>query len=176
MGADMDADGDENGEEQDVEDRVVDLEDALDELKAEFAAMMADKNGDDDEAEETAIAPVVPAEETQPEISRFEGKDTAKEATKETVKEYAIKKSADNADHADNKSSPVKTGGAKQGGTPVKTGGGAEDKGRPAPTAEKMGKFANSPGHDKGTAMKQQVKADTKDGSDKSGKSPISGK
>ena len=178
MGADMDADGDENGEngeEQDVEDRVVDLEDALDELKAEFAAMMADKNGDDDEAEETAIAPVVPAEETQPEISRFEGKDTAKEATKETVKEYAIKKSADNADHADNKSSPVKTGGAKQGGTPVKTGSGAEDKGRPAPTAEKVkGEFANSPG--KNSLKTKEVKAKTADGSEKSAKSPISGK
>ena len=175
MGADMDANGDENGEEQDVEDRVVDLEDALDELKAEFAAMMADKNGDDDEAEETAIAPVVPAEETQPEISRFEGKDTAKEATKETVKEYAIKKSADNADHADNKSSPVKTGGAKQGGTPVKTGSGAEDKGRPAPTAEKVkGEFANSPG--KNSLKTKEVKAKTADGSEKSAKSPISGK
>ena len=175
MGADMDADGDENGEEQDVEDRVVDLEDALDELKAEFAAMMADKNGDDDEAEETAIAPVVPAEETQPEISRFEGKADAKEATKETVKEYAIKKSADNADHADNKSSPVKTGGAKQGGTPVKTGSGAEDKGRPAPTAEKVkGEFANTGGKD--SLKTKEVKAKTADGSDKSGKSPISGK
>ena len=178
MGADMDADGDENGEngeEQDVEDRVVDLEDALDELKAEFAAMMADKNGDDDEAEETAIAPVVPAEETQPEISRFEGKADAKEATKETVKEYAIKKSADNADHADNKSSPVKTGGAKQGGTPVKTGSGAEDKGRPAPTAEKVkGEFANSPG--KNSLKTKEVKAKTADGSEKSAKSPISGK
>ena len=171
MGADMDADGDENGEEQDVEDRVVDLEDALDELKAEFAAMMADKNGDDDEAEEMAIAPVVPAQETQPEISRFEGKD----ATKETVKEYAIKKSADNADHADNKSSPVKTGGAKQGGTPVKTGSGAEDKGRPAPTAEKVkGEFANTGG--KNSLKTKEVKAKTADGSDKSGKSPISGK
>ena len=175
MGADMDANGDENGEEQDVEDRVVDLEDALDELKAEFAAMMADKNGDDDEAEETAIAPVVPAEETQPEISRFEGKDTAKEATKETVKEYAIKKSADNAEKADNKSSPVKTGGAKQGGTPVKTGSGAEDKGRPAPTAEKVkGEFANSPG--KNSLKTKEVKAKTADGSEKSAKSPISGK
>ena len=174
MGADMDADGDENGEEQDVEDRVVDLEDALDELKAEFAAMMADKNGDDDEAEEMAIAPVVPAQETQPEISRFEAKD-AKEATKETVKEYAIKKSADNADHADNKSSPVKTGGAKQGGTPVKTGSGAEDKGRPAPTAEKVkGEFANSPG--KNSLKTKEVKAKTADGSEKSAKSPISGK
>ena len=170
LGQDMDANGDENGEEQDVEDRVVDLEDALDELKAEFATMMADKNGDD-EADEMAIAPVVPAQETQPEISRFEGKD----ATKETVKEYAIKKSADNADKADNKSSPVKTGGAKQGGTPVKTGSGAEDKGRPAPTAQKVsGDFANTGG--KNSLKTKEVKAKTADGSDKSGKSPISGK
>jgi hypothetical protein len=172
----MDANGDENGEngeEQDVEDRVVDLEDALDELKAEFATMMADKNGDD-EADEMAIAPVVPAQETQPEISRFEAKD-AKEATKETVKEYAIKKSADNADKADNKSSPVKTGGAKQGGTPVKTGSGAEDKGRAAPTAQKVsGDFANTGG--KNSLKTKEVKAKTADGSDKSGKSPISGK
>jgi len=137
--------------------------------------MMADKNGDDEEAEEMAIAPVVPAQETQPEISRFEGKDDAKEATKETVKEYAIKKSADNADKADNKSSPVKTGGAKQGGTPVKTGSGAEDKGRPAPTAQKVsGEFANTGG--KNSLKTKEVKAKTADGSDKSGKSPISGK
>ena len=175
MGADMDADGDENGEEQDVEDRVVDLEDALDELKAEFAAMMGDKNGEDDEAEEMAIAPVVPAQETQPEISRFEAKD-AKEATKETVKEYAIKKSADNADKTDNKSSPVaKDGGKKFGGTPVKTGSGAEDKGRTAPSAEKVkGEFANTGG--KNSLKTKEVKAKTADGSDKSGKSPISGK
>ena len=178
MGADMDADGDENGEngeEQDVEDRVVDLEDALDELKAEFAAMMGKTDGEDDEAEEMAIAPVVPAQETQPEMSRFEGKDDAKEATKETVKEYAIKKSADNADKADNKSSPVKTGGAKQGGTPVKTGSGAEDKGRPAPTAQKVsGEFANTGG--KNSLKTKEVKAKTADGADKSAKSPISGK
>ena len=175
LGQDMDADG-ENGEEGSVEDRVVDLEDALDELKAEFEAMMSGKDGDD-EAEETAIAPVIPAQETQPEMSRFEGKDDAKAETKETVKEYKIQKSADNADHADHKASPVKTGGSKQGGTPVKTGSGAEDKGRPAPTAKKVaGDFANTPGKDKSTSYKKEVKADTKDGADKSAKSPISGK
>jgi len=177
LGQDMDVDA-ENGEEGSVEDRVVDLEDALDELKAEFEAMMADKNGDDDEAEaeETAIAPVIPAQETQPEMSRFEAK--AKEDKKDVVKEYKIQKSADNAEKADHKTSPVaKTGGAKQGGTPVKTGSGAEDKGRPAPTAQKVkGEFANSPGKDKSTSYKKEVKADTKDGSDKSGKSVISGK
>ena len=178
LGQDMDADAEngENGEEGSVEDRVVDLEDALDELKAEFEAMMSGKDGDE-EAEETALAPVIPAQETQPEMSRFEGKDDAKAETKETVKEYKIQKSADNADHADHKASPVKTGGSKQGGTPVKTGSGAEDKGRPAPTAKKVaGDFANTPGKDKSTSYKKEVKADTKDGADKSAKSPISGK
>ena len=172
----MDADG-ENGEEGSVEDRVVDLEDALDELKAEFEAMMSGKNGDDEEAEETALAPVIPAQETQPEMSRIEGKD-AKAETKDVVKEYKIKKSADNAEHADNKKSPTAAkGGAKPGGTPVKTGSGAEDKGRPAPTAQKVaGEFANSPGKDKSTSYKKEVKADKADHSDKSGKSPISGK
>ena len=71
--------------------------------------------------------------------------------------------------------SPVKTGGAKQGGTPVKTGGDAEDKGRPAPKAEAMGKFANSPGQEKHLPA-GEAKADTKDGTDASAKSPISGK
>jgi hypothetical protein len=176
LGQDMDADG-ENGEEGSVEDRVVELENALDELKAEFEAMMSGKNGDDEEAEETALAPVIPAQETQPEMSRIEGKD-AKAETKDVVKEYKIKKSADNAEHADNKKSPTAAkGGAKPGGTPVKTGSGAEDKGRPAPTAQKVaGEFANSPGKDKSTSYKKEVKADKADHSDKSGKSPISGK
>jgi hypothetical protein len=176
LGQDMDADG-ENGEEGSVEDRVVDLEDALDELKAEFEQMMSGKDGDE-EAEETALAPVMPAQETQPEMSRFEAKDDAKAETKETVKEYKIQKSADNGEKADNKKSPVAAkGGAKGGGTPVKTGSGAEDKGRPAPTAQKVaGEFANSPGKDKSTSYKKEVKADTGDKADKSAKSPISGK
>ena len=175
LGQDMDADG-ENGEEGSVEDRVVDLEDALDELKAEFEAMMSGKNGDEEEAEETALAPVIPAQETQPEMSRFEAK--ASEDKKDVVKEYKIKKSADNGEKADNKKSPVAAkGGAKGGGTPVKTGSGAEDKGRAAPTAQKVaGEFANSPGKDKSTSYKKEVKADTGDKADKSGKSPISGK
>ena len=179
LGQDMDADAEngENGEEGSVEDRVVDLEDALDELKAEFEAMMSGKDGDE-EAEETALAPVMPAQETQPEMSRFEAKDDAKAETKETVKEYKIQKSADNGEKADNKKSPVAAkGGAKGGGTPVKTGSGAEDKGRPAPTASKVaGEFANSPGKDKSTSYKKEVKADTGDKADKSAKSPISGK
>ena len=56
--------GDENGEEngddsekgeEEIEDRVVDLEDAIDDLKAEFEKMMGDKDedeGDDEDSEE----------------------------------------------------------------------------------------------------------------------------
>ena len=181
LGQDMDADGEENGEEGDPEERIADLEDALEELKAEFEKMLAGANGEEEVgAEEQALAPVIPGQETQPEMSRFEGKDAkedAKAEKKETVKEYKIKKSADNADHADKSAkSPVATkGGAKSGANPIKTGSGAEDKGRAAPTAQKMGSFENSPGKDKGTSFKKEVKADKKDSSDKSAKSPVAG-
>ena len=107
----------------------------------------------------------------------MEAKHDKKDEKKETVKEYKIQKSADNADHSDKSAkSPVKTGGAKQGGTPVKTGSGAEDKGRPAPTAQKMSDFENTPGKAKGTSFKKMEKANTADGSEKSAKSPIAGK
>ena len=183
MGAD--AENGENGEDGSVEDRVVDLEDALDELKAEFEKMMAGGNGDE-EAEEQALAPVVPAQETQPEMS-IESKDKdakedakakteAKAETKETVKEYKIKKTADNKDHADSGKSPVASKRKDLGGTSVKTGSGSEDKGRPAPKAETMGNFENSPGKDKSTSYKKEVKADTGAKAAKSAKSPISGK
>jgi len=42
------------------------------------------------------------------------------------------------------------------------------------PTAQKMGDFENTPGKDKATSYKKEVKADHKDGGDKSAsKSPI---
>jgi len=163
MPADMDAD---KGEE-DMEDRVVDLEDALDELKAEFEAMMGKKD-DAEDKDESEVAP-----ELTPEVEM-----ESKEATKETVKEYKIQKSADNADHADNKKSTV----AVKGGSEPKADasniakGGAEEKGRPAPTAQKMSDFENTGGKDKSTSFKKQGKADTADHSDKSAKSPITGK
>ena len=166
MPADMDAD---KGEE-DMEDRVVDLEDALDELKAEFEAMMSKK--DDGEEKEEAVQ--MPAQET-PEMP-VEGKKA--DMKKEKMDEYKIQKSADNADHADSKSSPVKDAGSKmpKGGDNIAKGS-AEEKGRPAPTAQKMsGDFENTGGKDKSTSFKKQEKADTSDKSDKSAKSPVASK
>jgi hypothetical protein len=154
-------------EEGDVEDRVVDLEDALDELKAEFEKMMSGDKGEEempgeDEAEEVALAPV---EAQMP----FEAK--------ETVKEYKIPKSADNADKADNKKSPVSDKGGKDAKANAKNiaQGSAEEKGRPAPTAAKIiGDVANTGG--KATvSLKAAPKADTSDKADNK-KSPVASK
>ena len=187
MGKDMDADmdGDKEGDE-DMEDRVVDLEDALDELKAEFEKMMADKkDGDDEDKDEAVEMPAeTPAEEP---IMAGEGKmsdkkDMKKEAMhgkdKKKMDEYKIQKSADTADHSDKGAkSPVNAKVKSMGGGVHNIAkSGAEEKGRPAPTAQKMSDFENSPGKDKGTSMKKEMKPMTADGSDKSAKSPINAK
>ena len=91
--------------EGDTEERVADLEDALDELKAEFEKMMSGKMGDEEgseeEKEEESVAPVA---DPNAELSMEAKKDDKK---KEKMDEYKIQKSADNKDHADNKKSPV---------------------------------------------------------------------
>jgi hypothetical protein len=174
MGKDMDADGDEQDHE-DTEERVADLEDALDELKAEFEKMMgsADKDGDgdhdmDDHQEEESVEEPI-ADELQP----MEAKHDMKK--KEKMDEYKIQKSADNADHGDKSAkSPVKDAGTKMGQGSKNIAKGGEEKGRPAPTAQKMaGDFENTGGKDKSTSFKKQEKADTADKSDKSAKSPV---
>ena len=185
---DMEKDMDADKEDEDTEERVADLEDALDELKAEFEKMMAGK-GDmdkDDMDKDESLEPVADANADLSMEAMHKDKGMKKEAMhgdkgmkKEKMKEYVIQKSADNADHADAKASPMtQTGGADfnttRGSNIAK--GGADEKGRAAPTAEKMADFVNTPGKDKGTLNKKEVKPATADGSDKSGKSPIAGK
>ena len=172
MDKDMDKDMDGDKGDEDMEDRVVDLEDALDELKAEFEAMMGDKKDDKEEKEDESLE-VAP--ELTPEVE-MEGKDKMKH-DKKKMDEYKIQKSADNADHSDSKKSPVADAGTKmgQGGANIAKGG-ADETGRPAPTAQKMSDFENSPGKDKSTSMKKEVKPATADGSDKSAKSPVASK
>jgi hypothetical protein len=99
----MDDEGDEDeGEEGDVEDRVEDLEDALDDLKAEFEKMMAgDDEGDDDEAEE------------EPEEAfAFEATDEeVEEAADEEVEEATDEEVEEAADEETDESSDPKTAG-----------------------------------------------------------------
>ena len=163
----------EEGEEE-MEDRVVDLEDALDELKAEFEKMMSgmDKDGDgdhdmDDHEKEESLAPT---EAEMPFEAMHDGKK------KEKMDEYKIQKSADNADHADGKKSPVNDAGTKMGdGGKNIAQGSAEEKGRTAPTAETIiGDVANTAGKEK-VSMKPAPKAVTADKADNK-KSPVASK
>ena len=50
----MDMDMDDEGDDEDMEDRVVDLEDALDDLKAEFEKMMADGDEGEEDSDDDA--------------------------------------------------------------------------------------------------------------------------
>jgi hypothetical protein len=174
MGDEMDA-GDEGDEKdaEDTEERVADLEDALDELKAEFEKMMA---GDKDEPE---MEPEMDKEESLEPTPEVEMEAKHDDKKKEKMDEYKIQKSADNADHSDKGAkSPVKDAGNKmpKGGDNIAKGS-ADEKGRPAPTAQKMsGDFENTGGKDKSTSFKKQETANTADGSDKGAKSPVASK
>ena len=98
----------------------------------------------------------------------------AKADAKETVKEYKIQKSADTADHADSKSSPVASNAKSPNSASAHKIGGAEESGRSAPTTGDMrsGEFANEGGKD--SRKLSGVKADHKDGADGSAKkSPV---
>ena len=95
---------------------------------------------------------------------------------KEDMKEYKNPVKADTADHSDKSAkSPVNASVKSAGGTTANIAkGGADDNGRPAPTAAKMaGDFENTGGKAKSTSFKKNEKADTADHSDKSAKSPI---
>ena len=86
---------------------------------------------------------------------------------KETVKEYKNMAKADmsGGDDKSAKSPVASKGGAAPKASPVKMGSGADETGRPAPTAKSMNATTEP--------KMKEVKADTKDGSDKSAKSPV---
>ena len=114
-------DMDDEGEEGDVEDRVEDLEDALDDLKAEFEKMMAgddegddmDDMGDDEGEEEPEEAFAFESNDEEVEEAADEddeveeaADDSEKSAT-ETMREYVEKVSATMGDNGVNNKSNV---------------------------------------------------------------------
>ena len=158
-----------------IENKIVDLEDALEELKAEFEKMMNGDNGEDsEEKSEESVAIAQPAQDAQAQVAVAQ--EAKEEMKKETVKEYKIQKSADNKGGDDKSAkSPIVDAGTKmgQGSKNIAQADVAKEKAK-VPTAEKMGDFENTPGKDKATSYKKEVKADLKDGGDKSAsKSPI---
>jgi hypothetical protein len=69
---DMDDMGAEMGGEEELEDRVMDLEDALDELKAEFDALMADEQSEPEHSD-GMMDPDMGSEEGEEEEAEMEG-------------------------------------------------------------------------------------------------------
>ena len=180
--------GDDNGDDkgddaEEIEDRVVDLEDAIDDLKAEFEKMMSDKGEGDDDAEdkgedeamvsqdaegEIEVAPELAPEEVIPAV---EAKDNAPKTATEEIREYVNKVDAKHSDGSDNTHSPV----AKSGGSDAKADGknlaqGGEEKGgkAPMPKEDNAGNV-NTPGSKAGSKQ-SAAKANTADGTDGSAK------
>ena len=180
--------GDDNGDDkgddaEEIEDRVVDLEDAIDDLKAEFEKMMSDKGEGDDDAEdkgedeamvsqdaegEIEVAPELAPEEVIPAV---EAKDNTPKTATEEIREYVNKVDAKHSDGSDNTASPV----AKSGGADAKADGknlvqGGEEKGgkAPMPKEDNAGNV-NTPGSKAGSKQ-SAAKANTADGTDGSAK------
>lgn len=134
MIGDIEDAGDEDGEDgdagddEDLEDRVVDLEDALDDLKAEFDSMMDDNDGDDDEegdegpemdmdagdddeeGDEEAEDEAVNAGSDLDTGNAYEGKvakATGPISSTEQMREYVEKVNATMGDNGANTKSPV---------------------------------------------------------------------
>ena len=95
---------DDEGEEE-LEDRVVDIEDALDELKAEFEALMA---GDSDEEAEMDMDMDMDADEEAEEEDEEGMEMEAVEETEEVVREYTEKAPAPvTSEQGDGSTGPV---------------------------------------------------------------------
>jgi hypothetical protein len=195
---DMEADGEEGDmekgdDDEEIEDRVVDLEDALDDLKAEFEKMMADKGGEDDmddmdddaadmdmgdeEKEDEAVMPTselggeeLPVEDMEP---AFEGKKSQTEVMREYVNKVATPKGEDNK-----AKSPVASAN-NMGGTAsnIAQGGEGDTKGSgQTPKEDSMGNVnvpgnAKAPAYNKANGHGAEKKGSGETGADT--KSPI---
>jgi hypothetical protein len=153
-----DEDGDHHadvGGEEELEDRVMDLEDKLDELMAEFEALMGDEgNGDMMPGDEGGDAiEMDDTEEMMPEMGM-----TPPMPMEEAVSLKAAPKPVTSEEGSVNKKSTVAFNSGKAGmqGTPVDSDKGGEETGRPAPTAKDiMTDFQNKAG----AGMKDQKPA-----------------
>jgi len=158
--------------EEDLEDRVVDLEDKLDELMAEFEALMGDEGsdsvgdemgGDDLEMDDTETADFgTDGEEEEVEIGMMEAVSLAKAPAPVTSEPAGTNTKSTNANNSGAKGAMA---------NPVKmTGDTAE--GRPAPkTGELIGKVQNSVGGNK--TLSAATKPVTAQASGVNTKSPV---
>ena len=124
-------------EEEEMEDRVVDLEDALDELKAEFEKLMGDDEGEEEMDMDMGPEMDMDAEE-EPEMDMMDPEDDEEEETEESfVREYKEKVAAPSntsEKHASTvaKKNPMNANGAKA----TSTGSSAAETGAAKVTAK----------------------------------------
>ena len=126
---------DEDEDEEEMEDRVVDLEDALDELKAEFEKMMG--GGDEDDMEmDMDMEPEMDDMEMdmEPEEDEEAEEDEEDEMDETIVREYTEKVAAP-SNTSEKHVSPV-AGKNDMGGSAKNIAQGGDENGAPAPTAK----------------------------------------
>jgi len=138
-------DKDEEKPEAEIENKIVDLEDAVEELKAEFEKLMsndgdkdAEDKGDKDEALATevqadAAEEVAPVATTVTPISTPVRSEDLSD--REKMREYVDKVAVKHTDGSDNVKSPTPKQAKAMGGNAVDFVG-SEEKGRSAPKAE----------------------------------------
>jgi len=145
-----------DGEEGEIEDRVVDLEDALDELKAEFAKLMDEEPGEDDAD--------FGDEEGMDDMGDEEGDEMPEGFVREYVEK--VKAPANSEEGSVNKRSTQITGKNDMGGTTANIAkGSAEEKGRSAPgTKPLIGKVQNTAGGKKDLSAAPKPKTSGEDG------------
>lgn len=147
---DMDDDGEEAGDDE-VEDRIEDLEDALDELKAEFEAMMGGTDGDEGDMDMDMGGEEGEEEEAEEEAFNFESADADGKQLDEYTNKVADPKGEDNK-----ATSPV-AGKNDMGGTAANIAkGSADEKGGSAdkPKVDDAGNVNTKGGNKKAPAYK----------------------
>ena len=133
QGLSMEADAD----DEEIEDRVVDIENALEELKAEFDQLMGGDDAEGGDAE-MDMDMEIPAddEEGGEEEEEMESVDPVEENTEEVVREYAEKAPAPvTSEEGSVNKTQQKIPGGKPSSTAKAAMSSGEEKGAPAPKA-----------------------------------------
>ena len=135
----------EEAEEEELEDRVMDLESALDELKAEFDALMADEASEEehnDGVNDPMMSDEMMEAEEEVEEADDEDEDKMEESADEELarlREYVEKIGApNNTEAGDGKAGPV-AGKNDMGGKAVDFDAGGDEKGSSTPKSQSMG-------------------------------------
>jgi len=144
---DDDHHGDMGGNEE-LEDRVVDLEDKLDELMAEFEALMGDGDEEESEMEMDIDTPDMDAEEVVDDEMETEGMHGMKMPMEEAVQLKSAPAPVKSEEGSVNKKAVYAVDSGARGAVakPDNLDQGGEATGRPAPQAKEMiGKVGNTP-------------------------------